>query len=112
MRRIEQVYEARIEELKAAHAAEVKQLMRTVDVLAEQVEYLRAQLHPAPRALPAARADIPDEDWGPLTPVEVQPWMSEEEEDLRSLHNEGLLDAQELALALRKLGIEPTINES
>ena len=98
----DEMHEARIADLKEAHEREVKQLMRLVDALAEQIEYLRAQLgrpfigaaHPGlnPTQQPLAVHDMD----GSSTSLHV----SEEEEDLMALHEMGHVDDWELA-ALR-----------
>jgi hypothetical protein len=92
----DELYEARIADLKESHEARVRELMRLADALAEQVEYLRAQLgrpfiaakHPGlnPSGQLEVPADVSD------FPLHV----SEEEEDALALHEAGDLDAWEL----------------
>jgi hypothetical protein len=91
----DELHEARIADLKEAHEARVRELMRLVDALAEQVEYLRAQLgrpfaakHPGlnPTNQPLVVHEMAD------VPLHV----SEEEEDARALHETGPLDYWEL----------------
>lgn len=93
----DELFEARIADLKEAHEARVRELMRLVDALAEQVEYLRAQIgrpfipakHPGlnPTDQPVAVHDME-------SPIPLH--VSEEEEDLAALHAEGHLDDWEL----------------
>lgn len=70
-------------DLKEAQEAEVRALRMTIDVLAEQVEWLRWQLTQTPHMSnvlkpvnPTAQPDIEDD---------FPKWMSEEEEDLLAL---------------------------
>jgi hypothetical protein len=93
-----------IDLLREAHASEVKQLLRLVDALAEQVEYLRGQLG-APNLLkrPAVNPSaLPDIEPG------FRPSLSEEEEDLRHMAAEGLMNERELEEALALAGLKST----
>lgn len=105
----DELFEARIEDLKEAHEARVKELMRLVDALAEQVEYLRAQIgRPFIQAQhrgvnPAELLEVgPDE-------LDVPKHVSEEEEDLRALREMGHLDEWEFEALKGQL---PTLNLS
>lgn len=96
--------DARIADLKEAHEREVKQLMRLVDMLAEQVEYLRAQMGRPnfarmqgvnPSEQPPRLDDMPSS----LAHV------SEDEEELRALHEAGHFSDTELEEALAAAGL-------
>lgn len=106
----DELFEARIADLKEAHENRVRELMRLVDALAEQVEYLRAQLgrpfiaQQHPGLNPAQQPPVVrhSDDVPPLLHV------PEEEEDLRALHEMGYLDDAQLAKALsEQLGGTP-----
>lgn len=96
------VYEARIDDLKEAHAREVGQLYKLIDVLAGEVEYLRLT---AGKAQPVPRIGMEPIEAPPLMADGPAPFMSEEEEDLRAMHESELIDAAELESALAQLGI-------
>lgn len=100
----DRAYEARIADLKEAHEATVRALKLTIDALAEQVEYLRAV---GGRSQPVRLGVNVD----PMTPPEAPALytgvrMSEEEEDLRAMHENNILDAETLQAALADLGID------
>lgn len=104
----DELHEARVADLKEAHEARVRELMRLVDALAEQVEYLRAQIgrpfiaakHPGlnPAQQPPV---VHDTDGASTTPLHV----SEEEEDLLALHEMGHVDDWELEALKGQLGL-------
>ena len=99
----DELFEARIEDLKEAHEARVTELMRLVDALAEQVEYLRAQIgRPFIQAQhrginPADQIMVEPED------LDVPKHVSEEEEDLLALHELGHVDDWELEALKQQL---------
>lgn len=95
------IYEARIEDLKQAHEREVAALKLTIDALAEQIEYLRMTGVPGPM-----RAAAPVADARSRQPMEAKNYMTEEEEDVRYMADNGLIDASDLAAALKELGVE------
>lgn len=107
----------RVAELKEARDREVKQLNRLVDTLAEQVEYLRAQLERTPklgqvitpeRGHPDVVTDLSlGLDYNDATPAysEVPMWVPEEEEELRFLQEIGHIDTADLERELQKLGL-------
>lgn len=99
-RRQAELYEARIADMKEANEARVRDLMRLVDALAEQIEYLRAQLgrpfiaQTPPGLNPTKQLEVvPMADGASSGPLHV----SEEEEDLLALHEMGHLDDWELS---------------
>lgn len=101
LRELTRVYEERVLDLKAAHEQEVKQLMRLVDALAEQIEYLRAQAgrpHMGRVTPSGERVESPMENW--------TPWVSEEEEDIEALREFGHLSEQEVENLRRELGLD------
>ena len=96
----DELHEARVADLKEAYEARHREMMRLVDMLAEQVEYLRAQL-----GRPFIAAQHPGTNPAQQLPVsgfdlDVPKHVGEEEEDLRALHEAGFLDELELAKAL------------
>lgn len=93
-----ELYEARIADLKEAHERQVEEMRKTAVMLVEQIEYLRMTV-PAP-----LRIVGPDtvEHRGPMAPSQ---YMTEEEEDVRAMADNGLIDAGELEAALADLGI-------
>jgi len=111
----DELHEARIADLKEAHENRVRELMRLVDALAEQVEYLRAQLgkpfisasHPGlnPAQQPLVIHDL---DGASATPLHV----SEEEEDLLALHETGHIDDWELEALKGHLGLTHVSRDS
>lgn len=94
--------EARIADLKEAHESRVRELMRLVDALAEQVEYLRAQLG---RPFIAAKHPGVNPTQQPLVGSDLPLHVSEEEEDLLALHEMGHVDNYELAALRESLGL-------
>ena len=98
------IYEARIEDLKAAHEARVTELRRVIDVLAEQVEYLRMQIgRPSfSRTTALNPSDQPSVVEG------FDPFMSEEEEELRARHQAGRITDADLGQALAAAGLRNT----
>lgn len=110
----DELFEARIADLKEAHEARVREMMRLVDALAEQVEYLRAQLgrpfiaqnHPGlnPAQQPLVVHDMDD------NPVKLH--VSEEEEDLLALHELGHVDDWELEALKGQLGLNSISRDS
>ncbi len=91
----DELQEARIADLKEAHEARVRELMRLVDALAEQVEYLRAQLG-KPFIAAQHRGLNPTQQ--PEVPLETSGFplhVSEEEEDAVALHELGHMDSWE-----------------
>lgn len=92
--RNERQYEARIADLKEAHAEERRALNKVIDALAEQVEYLRAVQGTAfiSASKPATT--------GLATTLPTEPGrtmhMSEEEEDLLAMRDNDLISDTEL----------------
>lgn len=109
--KIDALHEARIEDLKEAHARELQHLVRTLDVLAEQIDYLRA-LVGMPH-MPKVRAINPSA----LPPMEAgwAPWVTEDEEDLLALRDAGMLspdEADHLAEQIRtEMGLDNLTTE-
>lgn len=100
------LWEARVQDLKDAHEREVKHLKMMADVLAEQIEYLRAQA--------AGQPFIPTRVQG-TNPAELEPvapgglaYMGEEEEDLRALAAYDHITPQALEQALDAMGLRNT----
>lgn len=98
---IDALWEERVADLKEAHASEITQLLRLVEALAEQVEYLRATTG-RPFIQTKAPVPIPGMEVLPAFEDEDSPLhLSEEEEDIRALADNGHMDAWE-AEALRE----------
>jgi len=97
-------YEARILDLKEAGEQRVKELLRTVTALAEQVEFMRTQ-HYGPRVSGASVARempvLPEEF--DLMPSSRPLYMSEEEEELDALRAGGHLSPADHAAALEQI---------
>jgi hypothetical protein len=111
----DELHEARVADLKESHENRVRELMRLVDALAEQVEYLRAQLgrpfiaagHPGLN--PASQPQVVlDSSGASTTPLHV----SEEEEDLLALHEMGHVDDWELEALRGQLGLNNVSRDS
>lgn len=97
-------YEARIADLKDQHELRVKETMRTIKALAEEVEFLRAQ-HFGTRTAQAPAREMPvmpEPDFMPAFRDNPH-YLSEEEEDLAALRAGGHLDPMEHAAALAQL---------
>lgn len=96
--------DARIADLKEAHELRVKELMRTIDVLAEQVEWLRMQQgRPNPASMPTYNpTELPDLVPGAPT------HMSEVEEDLQFQVDEGRMSQTDMEQTLARIGLRNT----
>lgn len=92
-RRIDALHAARIDDLKEAHAGEVRALNKVIEALAEQVEFLRIQLHLAP----PSRGPAPDLASSPMATPDAPLFLSEEEEEALALHEMGQLSDVDLA---------------
>lgn len=106
------VYEARIADLKEQFAEERRALNKVIEALAEQIEYLRVTLgKPAiTRAEPTPGLSWQGpEGWDELLKInedELPRHLSEEEEDLLSLREANLISDEELAAARVRLGVD------
>lgn len=91
------LYEARIADLKEAHEARVREMLRTIEALAEQIDYLRAvfgRAQPMSGSLTRQGTTVPFE----LPVVDDLPLhMSEEEEDLIAMADNELISEEQLA---------------
>jgi hypothetical protein len=96
---VRKLYDARVADLKEAHEREVAALKISLAQLVEQIEYLRMTGH-APIRIdsPSTVAHKP--------PMSTPQYMTEEEEDIRHMADEGLMDPEQLKSALAELGIE------
>lgn len=104
---VRKVWEARVADLKEAHEREVKHLKMLADVLAEQVEYLRAQRAGHPFISTQQRGTNPSEL--ELVQPDSLAYMSEEEEDLRALQDNGHISPMDLEKALAQLQLRGTV---
>lgn len=96
--RSERLHEARVADLKEAHQTVLAAHKMTIEAMAEQVEYLRSLLG---RAQPTQLRTFPE------PPQRKAPLhISDEEEDVRHAHSAGLIDGEELAAELARLGID------
>lgn len=100
---VRKLYEQRIEDLKAEH-------VRMVKLMADEIEYLRSQII-GPRQAAAYRRPESDGssdgngDWDFMPPARTSPhFMTEEEEDLRALHEGGVIEDFEFRKAMAALG--------
>lgn len=104
--KIDALWEARVEDLKDAHSRELQHLVRTLDVLAEQIDYLRALVGmphmPKVAAINPAQQPPMQEGW--------MPWVTDEEEDIEHLRSLGVIsdhEADALAEQIREeFGLE------
>jgi hypothetical protein len=96
-------YEARIADLKDAQELRVKETMRTIKALAEEVEFLRSQHFGARNApLPARPVPVMPEELD-FMPISNPHYLSEEAEELEALRAGGLLDLGEYNAALEHI---------
>jgi len=94
--------------LKFGRAALYERLLkekdRQIDILAEQIDYLRAQLALAGKALP-----VPTTPVRPSSPeiptMEVKPYVSDDELDAQALLEAGEISKGELPGVLEALGL-------
>lgn len=102
----DRLWEARVADIKEAHERELKHLMRLADVLAEQIEYLRAQAARQPYISPSTPAFNPAD----LLPTAegIASYLTEEEEDLRALVDAGHITETELEAQLAAAGLRNT----
>lgn len=85
---------------------ERKALLKTIDVLAEQVDYLRAQLAARPQGfVPAPSTPALNPSNQPPMMEGFPPYVSEQEAELRQLFEDGHMDQDELDAALQTLGL-------
>lgn len=95
---VRRVYEARIEDLKEAHDARCKEMLRTIDALAEQIEYLRLT---AGRPSPQQPANPTDQ---PVRMAQVDPWVNEDEEEILAAQQAGIISTVDAEDALAQIG--------
>jgi hypothetical protein len=93
----------RVDDLKDSREREVKALRLAIDILVDQVDYLRAQV--AGQAFISARTPGANPSALPLMRDGTAPHMSEEEEELRALHESGHISAHELRELEAELGL-------
>jgi hypothetical protein len=77
---------------------------RQITILADEIDYLRAQLHMAPRNRPEPKNPS---GLHPVTMGEA-PYMSEDEEDVRDMLESGRITADQLPEVLEALGYANT----
>jgi hypothetical protein len=98
---IDEVYERRIEDLKTEHA-------RMVKLMADEIEYLRAQLVGPKLAhqYRSAAEGAPEEGWDFMPPARTNPhYTTEEQEEIQALRDGGHIDEVEYRQAMKQLGI-------
>lgn len=100
------LWEARVADLKEAHQREVKALRLTIDALAEQVEYLRAQQDSKPFISRTVVGHNPSE-LELVGPGDLS-YMTEEEEDIRALRESGQITELAMEQALAQAGLRNT----
>jgi hypothetical protein len=94
------LHERLITELKERYEAQLKEKERIIDVLAEQVDFLRNQLGQA--NLAHRQSANPTEQ--PAMLVDASPFLSEDEEDMLAMHAAGHLSDDQLKNALAQVG--------
>lgn len=93
----ERIYEARIADLKTEHA-------RMVKLMADEIEYLRSQVI-GPQRAAQIRSDGSSDEWDFMPSARENPhFVSEEEEDLRALRENGHIEEVEYRAAMAALG--------
>jgi len=103
---VRRLYEQRIEDLKTEHA-------RMVKLMADEIEYLRAQLV-GPRLAHQFRSQpaggsAPEEGWEFLPPARQSPhYTTEEQEEIQALRDGGFIDELEYRKAMKTIGVELT----
>lgn len=113
-RRNDRFWEARIGDLKEAHAQEVRALNKVIEALAEQIEYLRATF--GRPHLPSAKG-TPGLSWPPPELLDLvsddeggndlpRQYLNEDEEDLIALRENGLISDEELAAVQATLRLQ------
>ena len=94
---VRKLYEQRIEDLKVEHG-------RMVKLMADEIEYLRAQLVGA-RLAQQHRQQFGPEEHDFMPDARTSPhFVSEEEEDLRALRDNGHIEEYEYRRAMAALG--------
>jgi len=94
-------HERFLAEIKERYEAQITEIRRTADILAEQVEYLRMT-----RGLPAVSGQKPQNPTEqPPMFLDSSPYMSEDEEDLRALQEAGVIGTDQLEKALEEIGL-------
>lgn len=97
---VRKLYEDRIADLKAEHA-------RMVKLMADEIEYLRSQLV-GPRLAHQYRSDGGTVEHE-FMPARTSPhFVTEEQEEIQALRDNGHLDPAEYARAMKSIGIEVT----
>lgn len=98
---VRKLYEARITDLKAEHA-------RMVKLMADEIEYLRAQVIGINQAQRIGRTGEGAADqW--LPPANQSPhYTREEQEEIQALYEGGHIEPTEYARAMKAIGIEVT----
>lgn len=82
---------------------------RQIDILAEQIDWLRMQLAHAGRALDARPLTLTDP--GKTDRVAVQPYVSDEELDAQALLDAGTITESQVPEVLEALGVPPELLE-
>ncbi len=79
----------------------LKEKERQIDILAEQIDYLRGQIAFMGRPSAATKSLNPTAQ--PAMILDATPWVSEDEEDLQHMHRVGELSTEELERALAQM---------
>lgn len=80
---------------------------REIDILAEQIDWLRLQLAHLGRAVEATPLQLPTPDGAN---VEVQPYVADEELDAQALLEAGRITRDQLPDVLEALGMVPDLH--
>jgi hypothetical protein len=105
---VRKLYEQRIEDLKVEHA-------RMIKLMADEIEYLRAQLV-GPKLARQYRHGAPVEEsaqqWQAedfMPPARKSPhYTTEEQEEIQALYDGGHIEAAEYVKAMKAIGVEVT----
>jgi hypothetical protein len=115
LRELREQSAARVDDLKDARDREVKQLNRLVEAMTEQVEYLRLQLERTPKL--GQQIKTGPHEYGPLEVPEFDPtsgpppYIGDEEEDIRFLHEVGVLDTVQFQTELERIGADGPLDD-
>lgn len=94
------VSRAHLRDIKERYEAQLREKDRLADMLAEQIEYLRATAGSS-QLLTHRTAVNPTEQ--PPMLADTSPFLSEDEEEIEAMRDTGLLDAREAEKALSNL---------
>lgn len=102
------VSRAHLRDVTERYEAQLREKDRLADILAEQIEFLRAQMGSS--QFLNKRESINPSQQPPMI-VDATPFMGEDEEEITAMRDAGMLDAREAEAALAQLGYLSTTIE-